>query len=61
MPSPQILINCLVCTTCLMLRRTFTNYFDKMLYAISLSPEGEQDVDQEEEEIKIIGKIHEML
>ena len=44
-----------------MLRRTFTNYFDKMLYAISLSPEGEQDVDQEEEEIKIIGKIHEML
>ena len=35
--------------------------FDKLLIAISRSPEGKLEVDQVEEETKIIGKIHEML
>ena len=35
--------------------------FDKLLIAIGRAPEGELAVDQVEEKIKIIGKIHEML
>ena len=35
--------------------------FDRLLIAIGLPPEKQPELEQEEEEIKIIGKIHEML